>query len=133
MSALRQYYDCVLVTEKTVYAVPYWQRKMYLLPQVNRKERWILFWMLIIVVRSLYILLREKPHAVICTGALATVPLCVLGKLLGKKIIFIESISKSRTGTRTGKMVYHFADVFIVQWGSMKKVYPKAVVGGAIF
>jgi len=133
LSALSARYDCVLVTEKTSYAISPWQKKVYLLPQVNRKECWILFRMFAIVCQSLCILIREKPEAIICTGVLATVPLCMLGKLFGKKVIFIESFAKQFSATRTGKLIYRFADVFIVQWDSMKEVYPKAIVGGPIY
>ena len=35
--------------------------------------------------------------------------------------------------TLTGKLTYKFADLFIVQWKEMLKVYPKAVLGGRVF
>ncbi|MCH3953606.1 MAG: UDP-N-acetylglucosamine transferase subunit ALG14 [Leuconostoc mesenteroides] len=33
----------------------------------------------------------------------------------------------------TGKIVYHFADMFIVQWPEMKNIYPKALYLGSIY
>ena len=33
----------------------------------------------------------------------------------------------------SGKLVYPIADMFVVQWESMLKLYPKAVYGGWIF
>lgn len=32
--------------------------------------------------------------------------------------------------TITGRLVYKFADLFIVQWESMLKIYPKAIYRG---
>ena len=37
------------------------------------------------------------------------------------------------TKTATGKLIYKFADMFIVQWEEMLELYPKAVLGGAIY
>ena len=54
-------------------------------------------------------------------------------RLFKKKVIWIETFANSKTGTEAGKMVYKIADTFIVQWDSMKEVYPKAIVGGSIF
>ena len=59
--------------------------------------------------------------------------MCCIGKLLGSKIIYIESFANITTKTITGKFLYPIADKFIVQWDSMKKLYPDAVVGGWIF
>ena len=59
--------------------------------------------------------------------------MCCIGKLLGSKIIYIESFANITTKTITGKLLYPIADKFIVQSDEMKKLYPDAVVGGWIF
>ena len=59
--------------------------------------------------------------------------MCCIGKILGSKIIYIESFANITTKTITGKLLYPIADKFIVQWDEMKKLYPDAVVGGWIF
>ena len=45
----------------------------------------------------------------------------------------IETFANITTKTLAGRMIYPIADKFIVQWDSMKKLYPKAEVGGWIF
>ena len=60
-------------------------------------------------------------------------PALLLGKLMGKKIIFIECMFNVDEPTLTGKLAYKFSDLFIVQWEDMLKVYPKAVLGGRVF
>jgi beta-1,4-N-acetylglucosaminyltransferase len=85
------------------------------------------------VVKSFYYFLREKPDVVVTTGAHTAVPMCYIAKLFGKKVIFIESFAKTTTPTISGRLVYPIADLFIVQWESMKKHYPKAVYGGSIY
>lgn len=83
--------------------------------------------------KSLMIFLKERPDVVITTGAHTAVPMCYIAKLFRKKVIFIESFAKTTTPTLSGRMVYPIADMFIVQWETMKEVYPKAVYGGSIY
>ena len=45
----------------------------------------------------------------------------------------IETFANRNSKTATGKLVYKFADLFIVQWEEMLKLYPKAKLGGAIY
>ena len=83
--------------------------------------------------KSLYLYLKIHPDYIITTGAHTAGPMCCLGKIFGSRIIYIETFSNMTTKTITGRCVYLFADKFIVQWESMKKLYPKADFGGWIF
>ena len=70
---------------------------------------------------------------ILTTGTHTAVPMCYIGKLFGSKIIFIESFAKRDSANLSGKMVYPIADLFMVQWESMLKVYPKAVYKGGVY
>lgn len=83
--------------------------------------------------KSLYLYLKIHPDYIITTGAHTAGPMCCLGKIFGSRIIYIETFANMTTKTITGRCVYLFADMFIVQWESMKKLYPKADFGGWIF
>lgn len=83
--------------------------------------------------KSIIIYLRVHPDYIITTGAHTAGPMCCLGKILGTKIIYIESFANISTKTITGKLLYPIADKFIVQWESMKELYPDATYGGWIF
>lgn len=85
------------------------------------------------VIKSFYLFIRQHPDVVITTGAHTSVPMCYIAKLFRKKVIFIESFAKSQSPTLSGRMVYPIADLFIIQWESMKEIYPKAVYGGTIY
>lgn len=130
---LMERYDSFLVTERTAYrAVPEGMRCHGLL-QVNRREWSCVPRLLANGVLALGIWLRERPDAVVCTGVLATVPLCLLCKVFGKKLVFIESYAKVRTPTLTGKLLYPFADRFYVQWEELLECYPKALYLGGVY
>ena len=83
--------------------------------------------------KSLYYLIKIKPNYIITTGAHTAVPICILSKLFNIKIIYIETIANSETKTLTGKILYPFVNLFIVQHKSMLKLYKKAVYGGWIY
>lgn len=130
---LMERYDSFIVTEKTPYtAALTGTRRRYLL-QVNRKEWACLPRMAVNALRSLLICLTERPDAVVCTGALATVPLCLLARGLGAKLVFIESYAKVNTPTRTGKLLYRFAHRFYIQWPELREHYPNALYVGGVY
>lgn len=83
--------------------------------------------------RSLFYYIRFRPKIIITTGAHTAGPMCCIGKLFGSKIIFIETYANATTKTITGRIIYHFADEFIVQWESMIKLYPKAKYYGGVY
>lgn len=130
---LMKKYPSILVTEKTDYAVPPEDVKTCWMRQVNRREWSCIPKLIANMMRAIWILLRERPDTVITTGVLAVLPLCLLAKLMGKKLIYIESFAKVNSPTRTGRLLYHFADQFYVQWKSMLKVYPEAIYVGSIY
>lgn len=133
LKPLMRKYDSIIITEKSHYSVENNEIKTYYLSQVNRKERIFLFRMIVNSLKTIKILIIENPDIIISTGALSTFPVCLLGKLLRKKIIFIESFAKINSPTLTGKLVYKFADQFYVQWEEMKQVYPNAIYKGGIY
>ncbi len=83
--------------------------------------------------KSLYYFFRFSPEYVITTGAHTAVPMCYIAKFFRRKIIYIETFANIESKTLSGRLVYPIADLFIVQWESMLKFYPKAVYGGWIF
>lgn len=133
LKLLMEKYDSFIVTEKTAYASQNDKRKTYYLLQVNRREHFLALRLIANAVLSLRILLREKPDVIISTGVLAVIPMCLLMKLFGKKVIYIESYAKVTSPTETGKFLYRFVERFYVQWESMKHVYPNAIFVGGIY
>lgn len=133
LKPLMEKYESCIVTEETDYKANIKGQKMYYMHQVNRKEKTMLFWMIVNAFKSLKLIIVEKPDVIITTGVLAMIPLCLLGKIFGKKLIYIESFAKITSPTETGKLLYKYADRFYVQWESMKKFYPKAIYLGGIY
>lgn len=133
LKPLMEKYDSFVITEETSYKAKVKDTRMYYMKQVNRKEKSFIPHMLVNFFRSVKIYFMEKPDAVICTGVLAMLPICLIAKAVGKKLIYIESFAKVTSATQSGKLLYKFADQFYVQWEQMLEIYPKAIYLGGIY
>lgn len=126
-------YDSFIVTERTMYEASDEENRFYYLQQVNRREKSCFLRLAANAFLSLKILFTEQPDVVITTGVLAVIPLCLLCRIWGTKLVFIESYANVHSPTRTGKFLYRFADHFYVQWPELLKFYPGAVYLGGIY
>lgn len=81
---------------------------------------------------ALKVLFKEKPDIIISTGAGVAIPFFYLGKLLRKKLVFIEAYERIENPSLTGRLVYRLSDAFILHWEEQKKHYPKGIVLGEL-
>lgn len=126
-------YKSFILTEKTKYKISKNDIRIHYVTQINRHEYLFVIKLLILFIESFIIFIKERPEVVISTGALATVPICLLSKLFRKRLIYIESFSKITTPTMTGKFVSKMADLVIIQWADLKRFYPNAIYVGGIY
>jgi UDP-N-acetylglucosamine:LPS N-acetylglucosamine transferase len=59
---------------------------------------------------------RERPDVVLSTGAATGVIACILGKLTGARVVWVDSIANVERVSLSGRIAGLFADVFVVQW-----------------
>lgn len=137
LKSLLKKYDYNIITEKTKASVSLkkkYNKKVGFLVYGSKNNMFLYPFKLIYnCFKSLYYYLKFHPDYIITTGAHTAGPMCYIGKFFGSRIIFIETFANINTKTVTGKMVYPIADKFIVQWSSMKKLYPKSTDGGWIY
>ena len=93
--------------------------KKYLVEEIGTN-----FWKMIkLFVKSFKILIKEKPKLIVSTGSEIAIPFFILAKLMGIQGIYIDSWCRAKTKSGTGRILYYFSDVFLVQWKNMVKVY----------
>jgi UDP-N-acetylglucosamine:LPS N-acetylglucosamine transferase len=137
LKAMFDKYEYYIVTEKTKSNLSLKNKfpgKVSLLLYGTKKNK--LLYPFILLLNSLiclYIYIKFRPGYIVSTGAHTAGPMCCIGKLLGSKIIFVETFANSKTKSVTGSLIYKFADLFIVQWEDMLELYPKGVYGGWIY
>ena len=82
---------------------------------------------------SLRHIYRERPYAVVSTGSGIAIPTIFICKFMLKaKVIFIESAANVYTPSKTGRFIYKWADLFLIQWPTLKRYYPKSICVGLL-
>ena len=108
-------------------------KNAYLIKHYGDKNRYLFLMMINTTLKAFSVLIKEKPDIIVSNGGEIAIPFCYIGKLLGAKIIFIESLSRVTSKSGTGKIVYPIADLFLVQWELLLKKYgKKAKYWGAV-
>ncbi|MDR2408835.1 MAG: capsular biosynthesis protein CpsF [Bacteroidales bacterium] len=79
-----------------------------------------------------FVWISFRPNVIISTGSNIAVMMFIWGKLLGSKLIYIESNARVCTKSNTGKIVEILCDKIIVQWPEMLKVYKNAEYWGIL-
>ena len=130
-------YDYSIVTEKTKSNLnlknKYKKKISYLVYGTKDHMLTYPFKLLYNCFKSLFIYIKIRPKYIISTGSHTAGPMCCIGKIFGSKIIYIETFANSESRSIAGRLVYKFADLFIVQWKTMTKLYPKSTYGGWIY
>ena len=83
--------------------------------------------------QSLRIYSKERPDIVVTTGAGVVVPFAIIAKLLGKKLVFIESFCRTESKSLSGRILYRFSDRFYVQWKHGLSFGKKAQFHGSVY
>ena len=130
-------YDSYIITEKDKSNESLKEKygnKLYFLPYGTRAKLFTyIFKYFYLCLKTVYLYFKIRPKAIVTTGTHTAGPMCILGKIFGSKIIYIETFANRNKKTATGKLIYPIADLFIVQWEEMLKLYPKAIYGGTIY
>jgi len=58
--------------------------------------------------------------------------LCLVGKMLGAKVVWIDSITNVERISLSGRMVRHVADLFLVQWPELVNQYKNIEYVGSL-
>lgn len=118
--------EFVILTEKTA-RMP--DKKVYFYGTIRTKS-------IMMVVQSffvgLWVILKERPNWVITTGAEVGLGAVLAAKLLGRKTIFIETVTRYKNATSAGKLCYPLVNKFYVQHDASRSLFGKKAeyIGG---
>ncbi|OHB73628.1 MAG: hypothetical protein A2Z25_11755 [Planctomycetes bacterium RBG_16_55_9] len=119
---------CVTTTEVVRNKLSEYGR-VYVVGECNREH---LLRVCKVLIRCTWIALKERPDVVISTGAAVGCLLCLLCKMLGAKIVWIDSITNVERMSLSGRMVRRIADLCLVQWPELAQKYKNAEFVGAV-
>ncbi|KAL3534398.1 hypothetical protein ACH5RR_002859 [Cinchona calisaya] len=89
---------------------------------------------LIALAHALWLMIKIRPHVILCNGPGTCIPLCVIAfifKVFGIRwsyIFYVESIARVRRLSLSALLLYklRMADQLFVQWPQLKSKYPRA-------
>lgn len=102
-------------------------QKFYLMEDYSRWDAWKMvpaFFKLLGIVR------REKPEAIMTTGAAPGLMCLLAGKVLGKKTIWVDSIANVQHLSASGRIAAKFVSRIYTQWKDLAT--PKVAFAGNI-
>ncbi len=103
--------------------------RVYAVGECNREH---LLRLVGVLFRCIYIVLKEKPDVVISTGAAPGCLMCLLARLRGARIVWLDSITNVERISLSGRLTRPFADLFLVQWPDLVERYPGVEYVGAV-
>lgn len=78
------------------------------------------------------LLRRRRPDVILSTGAGLAVPFFTIGKLLGIRLVYVESVTRTESLSLSGRMVYPLANRVFVQWPAVAERYRRAEYAGGV-
>lgn len=88
---------------------------------VNDATRWNKLAAAIMALRILLIILRERPHVIVTTGAAPGYFALRFGKLIRSRTIWLDSIANVDELSMSGKLAAPYADLYLTQWHHLAK------------
>ena len=84
-----------------------------------------------VLVTAFAVIRCSKATSVLGVGCSHSVPMFLAGRVLRRRNVFIESITRVNDLSNTGKLVYRMrlSQLFVVQWPDLKAQYPRSTLG----
>src|SRR5688500_13504157 len=83
---------------------------------VTDASRWNKFKLILMALQVLWILVRQRPDVVITTGAAPGYLAVRIGKWLGARTVWIDSIANVEELSLSGRKAGGFVDLWLTQW-----------------
>jgi len=78
------------------------------------------------------VLRKRRPDAVLSTGAGLAVPFFLVGRLLGIRLVYVESVTRTEEISLSGRLVYRLTNRFFVQWPRAAERLRRAEYAGSV-
>lgn len=103
--------------------------RTYIVPDAHRGTKW----QLLRVAAALFrVIVRERPDIVISTGAAPGYLALRIGRLLGARTVWIDSIANVDELSMSGRLALSIADLTLTQWSHLARPNGPVFVGSVI-
>jgi len=79
------------------------------------------------------VLMSTRPRVVLTTGAGVAVPFVWVGRLLGARVVYVESATRIEAPSLSLRLARPFVSQLYVQWPELQKSLPGARYRGSVF
>ncbi len=83
---------------------------------INDATRWNKAGLILMVVRLAWLICRERPDIVISTGAAPGYIALVIGRMIGARTVWVDSMANIERLSLSGAKVGRYADLWLTQW-----------------
>lgn len=83
--------------------------------------------------RAAWAAIALRPSVVVTTGSMPLAMFCLWSRLLGSRIVWIDSVAQVDEMSLSGRIVKPFADLCLVQWEHLTKRYEGTRYAGELF
>ncbi|HEB89439.1 MAG TPA: UDP-N-acetylglucosamine--LPS N-acetylglucosamine transferase [Deltaproteobacteria bacterium] len=108
----------VYVTIDPTYRKDVPDEKVYIVNDATRWDRWGSLRLAFSILR---ILIRERPDAIVSTGAAPGCFAILFGRFLRARTVWIDSIANVESMSLSGMMVRRHADLWLTQWAHLAR------------
>ena len=122
-------HDVTFVGVKQLYRSDVEPHRFYAIPDVSRLHKWTLVFS---IGKLLFILIKERPSVVITTGSAPGMLALRLGKMLGARTVWIDSIANAEEMSLSGRTARKFADLWLTQWPHLASADGPAFLGSVL-
>ncbi len=85
-----------------------------------------------VAVRALWFAVKERPDVVISTGSAPLAFVCLFTKMLGGKVVWIDSVAQFEVLSVSGRVMRHVADLCLSQWPEVATRYRNVEYAGQL-
>ena len=99
---------------------------------VKDASRWSKFGLLVMLIQIMVIMARVRPDVVITTGAAPGFFAIRIGKLLGARSIWVDSMANVDELSLSGQLVGKHSDLWLTQWKALERKDGPFYKGGVL-
>lgn len=111
-----EHHDVTFVTIDPTYRADVPDAKVLI---VRDSTQWDKLGMIRLALQMLWILIRVRPQVVISTGAAPGCMAIILGRVLGCRTVWLDSIANVDEISMSGRLVRRFSQLWLTQWSHL--------------
>ena len=88
---------------------------------VTDATRWSPLKLMVLAMQIMVVMIRYRPEAVVSTGAAPGLFAIIVGKLLGARTVWVDSLANVDELSGSGRLAGRFSDLWLTQWETLAR------------